>query len=173
MKVECSNQVMDLFMILVTGIGAYTDIKYHKIYNGLTNSAMLVGIGYHVWAGGLGGLLHSLSGILIGFSFAAFWILGMLKAGDIKLYMAVGALAGWRFCGYVMITSVLIGGAVAAFLMTIRKTGRTSLKRLKEYLLHLLYMKRFFMYQPEEKNAYFSFGCCIFAGALVTVWYLR
>ena len=96
----------------------------------------------------------------------------MLKAGDVKLYMALGAFGGWKFCACTMIMSVLAGGAAASVLMVVRKTGRTAFRRLKLYVINLIYTKQFRPYQPEDQNSYFSFGCCILAGALVSTWYL-
>lgn len=172
MKAEMSDMLFYLAAIFVSGFAACTDLKYHKIYNKLTIPAILAGLAFNLAFNGLGGLLDGLLGILTGFLFIVLWMLGMLKAGDVKLYMAIGAITGWRFCGYVMIFSILIGGVAAAFLMAIRKTGRASARRLKEYLLCLLYIRKFTAYQPEEQSAYFSFGCCIFAGALASAWYL-
>lgn len=172
MKAEFSDMLLYLAAVLAAGFGGYTDLKNHKIYNKLTMPAILCGLVCNLMLGGLNGLLGSLLGILSGAMFAVLWLMGMLKAGDIKLYMAVGALAGWRFCGYTMIFSVLIGGAAAALLMVIRKTGRLSFNRLKEYLRNLLYIKQFYTYQPDEQSAYFSFGCCIFIGTLAAVWYM-
>lgn len=160
-----------LTIILITGMGAYTDFRYHKIYNKLTILSILAGMGHHLLTGGLRGLLVSLFGLFIGCIFAIFWIMGMLKAGDVKLYMAVGAIAGWKVCGYTMVCSVLFGGVAAFFFMMIRKNGRASGNRLKEYMLHLLYTKQFCTYQPDDKNAYFSFGGCIFIGVLIAVWH--
>lgn len=161
-----------LAAVLAAGIGAYTDLKDHKIYNKLTMPSILLGMVCHLLTGGLRGLAGSLLGILAGLVFAVFWILGMLKAGDVKLYMVVGAIAGWRFCGYTMVFSVLIGGIAAFFFMVARKTWRVSWKRLREYLFCLWVTRRFVPYEPEEESAYFSFGACIFAGTLAAVWYL-
>lgn len=171
MRMGWNNLLIYLAVILVTGIGAYMDLKNHKIYNKLTMPSILLGMAYHLLTGGLKGLAGSLIGVLVGFTFAIFWILGMLKAGDVKLYMAVGAIAGWRFCGYTMIGSVLIGGIAAFFFLITRKMWRASWQRLKDYLICLLVTRRFVPYRPEEQNAYFSFGTCIFAGALAAAWY--
>lgn len=164
--------LVHLAAIAVAGMGAYTDLKYHKIYNKLTMRSLLAGLVYHLATGGMRGLSGSLLGIVAGSVFGFFWILGMLKAGDVKLYMAVGAVAGWRFCVGTMVFSVLIGGIVASFFMIARKTWKDSCKRLKAYLFHLLYTRRFSSYQPEEQSVYFSFGACIFAGTLAAAWYL-
>ncbi|MGN0158806.1 MAG: prepilin peptidase [Brotaphodocola sp.] len=157
---------------VIAAFGAFTDLKYHKIYNKLTFPSMAAGLAFRLIFFGISGLKISLFGILMGTVFGIFWILGMLKAGDIKLYMALGAFGGWRFCGYTMIYSVLTGGIVALCLMVIRKSGRESLERLKIYILHLFYTKRFMTYKPVSEKGYFSFGCCIFVGSVMAAWYL-
>ena len=164
--------IMSLLAVLLAGCGAWTDLNDHKIYNRLTLPSVLIGMTLNLLFGGITGLKDSVLGFLLGSTFMLFGILGMLKAGDVKLYMAVGALAGARFCGYTMICSVLIGGVAAACVMATRKTGKASLIRIKQYLLALFYTRQFRPYRPAEQSAYFSFGCCIFAGALGAFWLL-
>ena len=161
-----------LSAVLVAGWGAVTDLRHHKIYNKLTISAMIAGILFHVCFYGIRGCQSSLLGILPGMACILFWLSGMLKAGDIKLYMAVGALAGWGFCGYTLVSTVLSGGVLAAVLMVVRKNGRVAGRRLWIYLMNLIYTRQFHRYRPEEPKSYFSFGCCIFAGTLVALWKL-
>lgn len=160
------TNILTFLAVLVAAWGAVTDLRTHKIYNRLTGPSILAGIVLHVFFWGIRGFFNSLLGLLLGVCCTVFWVLGMLKAGDIKLYIAVGALGGWKFCGYTIIFSVLIGGIVSVILMLSRKSGRASLKRLWKYFIFLGYTKKFSMYHPEESHAYFSFGSCIFAGSL-------
>ena len=164
--------ILYITTILVAGWGAVTDLRFGKIYNRLTMPSILVGIFLNLILNGINGLFNSLLGIILGMTCILFWILGMLKAGDVKLYMAIGALGGWKFCGYTIISSILVGGIVAFIVMIVRKDGFALLRRIWIYLLNLFYTRRFYPYQPEEKSAYFSFGGCIFAGVLISVWYL-
>lgn len=168
-------RVLSLIAVLIAGYGAWTDLKDHKIYNRLTLPSLPAGITLNLLFGGMAGLKESVLGLLLGSTFMLLWILGMLKAGDVKLYMAIGALAGTRFCGYTMIGSILIGGVAAACVMIVRKMGKASLIRIERYLLSLFYTRQFHPYQPTEQSAYFSFGCCIFTGTLGAFWilYLR
>ena len=159
-----------LAAVLAAGWGAGTDLIRHKIYNKLTIPAVLAGIFLNLVLYGTGGLKDSLLGFGMGSLCILFWILGMLKAGDVKLYMAVGALAGWKFCGYTIVYSVLTGGVFAVGRTILKRNGRESFRRVGTYLTHLLYTKQFHSYQPESQDAYFSFGACIFAGTLGAVW---
>lgn len=156
---------------LVALAAAVTDKREHKIYNKLTMPSILLGVLFNLLFFGLSGLGNSLSGLAVGIGFSVFWLLGMLKAGDIKLYMALGALCGWRFCVSVLMASVLVGAAAAVVLLCLRRTWRVTFRRLKLYFLNLYYSRSFRTYQPEEESAYFSFGCCIFAGSLISTWF--
>ena len=74
-------------------ICAYTDGTQHKIYNKVTFPTMGIGLVLNGIFGGLNGLLWSLIGLFIGLAIQ--WIpmmLGVAKAGDVKLLGGVGAL---------------------------------------------------------------------------------
>ena len=91
----------NLFLTLFLLICAYTDGTKGKIYNKYTFPAMLAGLLLHLIFGGVQPLLWSLLGLAIGFGIQFIpWRLGLAKAGDVKLLMAVGALKGWAFCAF-------------------------------------------------------------------------
>lgn len=157
--------------VAVAAAASFTDLKTRKIPNKLTFSAMLAGLVLNLVLFGFKGLTGSFLGILMGFAAFIFFAIGALKAGDVKLYMAIGAYTGWRFCGYAIVYSILVGGVAAFIFMLMRKSGRTALKNLKNYFVNMFYTRRFYMYQPQEASSYFSFGCCILVGVIVT-WLL-
>lgn len=165
--------ITSLAAVWTAACGAATDLKSHKIYNKLTIPAAAAGFAVNLALGGPRGLGNSFLGLLLGGFMMVFWLLGMLKAGDVKLYMAVGAIAGWKFCGYTILYSILAGGLVAVILMAIRKNGRESLKRLRIYMVNLIYTRKFETYRPSGQSGYFSFGCCILAGTLAAFWKLN
>ena len=172
MKAEMNSMLPALAALLVAGCGAFSDWKTHKIYNKLTGTAMIAGFCGNLLLGGWPGLSDSLLGFGMGLLSLVLWLSGMLKAGDIKLYLAIGALAGWRFCAFTEIASILIGGVAAACFLVVRREGGAALRRLRAYGLQLFYTRQLKPYQPEEDSAYFSFGCCILAGALMAFWQL-
>lgn len=153
--------------VAVAAAASVTDLKTRKIPNKLTFSAVILGLMLNLLFGGLKGLGASAFGILMGFAGFLLFAIGALKAGDIKLYMAIGALTGWRFCADTMIYSILAGGIAAFICMLTRKSGRTALGNLKTYAVNLFLTRRFYMYQPQETSSYFSFGCCILAGVII------
>lgn len=166
MKTEIVLQAAGL---LAACVGGWTDLRYRKIPNRLTMPVMAAGILLNLVLGGLGGMFDSLCGIGLAFAFILLFALGALKAGDVKLYMAVGAVGGWRYVLDVMIFSILIGGIFSFFLMLSRRSGRKKLKNLWNYGVNLLLTHRFYMYEPQEESSYFSFGCCIAAGAAIVL----
>ena len=80
---------------------AYTDTRWSKIYNKFTFPTMLLGIVLNGVFGGPQAALWALFGWVIGMAIQ--WVpfmLGLAKAGDVKLLAAVGALKGAWFCGF-------------------------------------------------------------------------
>lgn len=158
--------------VAVAAAASFTDLKTRKIPNKLTFTAMPAGLILNLVLFGFKGLAGSILGILMGFAAFIFFAIGALKAGDVKLYMAIGAFTGWRFCGYTIVYSILAGGVAAFVFMLLRKSGRTALKNLKNYFVNMFYTRHFYMYQPQEASSYFSFGCCILVGTIIT-WLLE
>lgn len=154
--------------VAVAAAASITDLKTRKIPNKLTFSAMLAGLACNLVLFGFKGLIGSFLGILMGFAAFIFFAIGALKAGDVKLYMAIGAFTGWRFCGYAIVYSILVGGVAAFIFMLLRKSGRTALKNLKNYFVNMFYTHHFYMYQSQDTSSYFSFGCCILVGLVIT-----
>ena len=150
---------------------ACVDLRTKKIPNQLTLPAAVAGMVINLIFGGFSGLLTSLLGRGAGFACVSLWFVGGLKAGDVKLYMAVGALGGWRYAMNAIMYSILIGGGTAFFLMLSRKSGRTSLKNLWNYCFNMWLTRRFWMYEGNGQSSYFCFGSCIAAGAIAAmIW---
>ena len=162
--------IMRLLAVAVAIAGAYTDLSVRKIPNKLTMSATLLGFGSNLLFYGWNAFVNSVLGFLLGFSFILLWILGALKAGDVKLYMAIGAVGGWRFCLSVMIISVLLGGIVSFFILLIRKEGRIALKNVWNYIVNMFLLRKFYPYKPISESSYFSFGIYIAVGAVITIF---
>lgn len=148
--------------------GGWFDFRTHKIPNWLTVSCMAAGLLLRTAAGGWDGLLQGLGGWAVGSAFILLWLAGGLKAGDVKLYMAVGALGGWKFCLNTEIYSMIFGGAAALILFIRRKTGLTQMKQLWLYVVNLLMTRNFVPYHGGEKS-YFCFGWLIGMGALAAM----
>lgn len=166
--------------------GAWTDYRTHKIPNRLTVYCLGLGIALRlaagIWMGvcaGGGWRIFTATGKVLADGAAGFaagcvcillWLLGALKAGDVKLYMALGMIGGWRFCVNTEILSILIGGAAAFVVMILRKSGRDSLKRLWIYGKELILTRSYRRYEGGS-SSYFCFGGMIAAGAWTALLY--
>lgn len=160
--------IFPVFALAAACAGAWADLKSHKIPNRLTMPAILGGLILRLILCGLPGVLAGLAGFCMGTAFMLLWFLGALKAGDIKLYMAVGVLGGWRLCLNAAVYSILLGGLAGLFIMIGKKSQREALKRLKEYFISLFLTRQFYMYQGGQ-SSYFCFGICIAGGTLAAV----
>lgn len=123
----------NIALAIFLGYCAYTDGKFSKIYNKATFPAMLVGLLLHGIFGGFSALLWSLVGLAVGLGIQ--WIpfmLGLAKAGDVKLLMAVGALKGWAFCCF----GFLYGAAAFGIISLPWLLRRGELKGVGQNLKH-------------------------------------
>jgi prepilin peptidase CpaA len=94
--------------------GSVTDVKSRRIPNFITFPAFLIGLALHLALGGWGQLFLSLAaGVICGVVFLLFYIAGGMGAGDVKLIMAVGCLAGISHIAYILVLTALAGGAMA------------------------------------------------------------
>lgn len=83
------------FVLAITLVCAITDLRSGRIYNAVTYPSMLLGLVYNSVVGGEPGFWGSLVGLLVGLvplGFAAGR--GWIGAGDVKLFGAIGAVAG-------------------------------------------------------------------------------
>lgn len=154
--------------VIFAGLCAYTDWRYHKIWNKYTFTAMGAGILMNGLFCGPIGLWNSCLGLAAGFALILLFVLGVLKAGDVKLYMAIGAMLGWRALLQVAAVSILIGGAAGVVLMLLRKNGRERFRRLWLYLQGLVLKRNWETYDAGDAGGYLCFGVCIAAGTALT-----
>lgn len=107
-----SMMILMLTPLVLTAI--YTDLRWSRIPNWLTVSAMTIGILVHAWTGGLQGTLSSLAGLGVGMGlFLLPYACKAIGAGDVKLMAAIGAIVGPSGILSVAALSVLMGGVYA------------------------------------------------------------
>ena len=106
-------QIADYILIVVLGAAVFSDLKFRKVWNWLTFSAMLLGLVAAYPAKGGIGLIDSLSGLSFMLAVGLIvYLIGFIGAGDAKLLAGIGALAGKS-----AVFSILIGSAVAGGVM--------------------------------------------------------
>jgi len=107
-----SMLIIGLTSLLATAI--YTDLRWSRIPNWLTFSAMGIGIVIHTWIGGLQGTLTSLAGLVVGMGlFLLLYAFKAIGAGDVKLMATIGSMVGPSGVLSVAVLSALTGGLYA------------------------------------------------------------
>ena len=151
--------------------GAAYDLKYKRIPNKITLPFMAIGLILNLWLGGLDGLMDSIFAILVSFAGILLFMFGIMGAGDIKLFMAVGSLLGLRMGIATILLSFLVGGVVGVIVLLLRKNGKRRFMFLYRYICVTLGTRQVKPYEviDKENDAYFSFGACIAAGCLIAM----
>lgn len=104
-------------LVLVT-VAAYFDIATHRIPNQLTYPSWVLGFLLAVVAGGVAGLVNSVIGFASCFiPLLLMYIGGTVGGGDVKLMGGVGALLGFPAGLNALISSILVGGFLAAIIL--------------------------------------------------------
>jgi prepilin peptidase CpaA len=95
-------------------VGSVFDVKSRRIPNFVTMPAFLFGLALHLALGGWRQLLSSLAaGLICAAVFLVFYIAGGMGAGDVKLILAVGCIAGLSHVAYLLVLTALSGGVMA------------------------------------------------------------
>ena len=112
-----SMLIILLTPLLITAI--YTDLRWSRIPNWLTFSAMVIGIVVHLLISGAQGVLISVAGLAAGMGlFLLPYMLRAIGAGDVKLIAAIGSITGVTGVLSVALLSVLVGGFYALAAMS-------------------------------------------------------
>ena len=102
-----------LALALLLGTAAAFDILTRRIPNSLAAAGLAVGLAGHAWTGGGVGLAWSLAGVAAALPLLLLYAARLFGAGDVKLLMAVGALAGPIFLPWTLLGAVFVGGVIA------------------------------------------------------------
>jgi prepilin peptidase CpaA len=158
--------------LAVLGISVTYDLRFRRIPNWVTFPAMVVGVGYHTFTGGLQGLFLSIGGLLVGFGvLVVFYMLGGMGAGDVKLMAAIGALLGPKDVLFAALYTAIIGGMYAVILIVAQGRNRSALGRfalMAKGLVstgHLTYIAK----DENEKTTPLCYGIAIAVGTLAVL----
>ena len=105
-----------LVLWAITCTAAVWDLAKRRIPNALVGPGMVAGLLLSAHAGGLHGLGSSALGLVAPFVLLApIWRMdpNLIRAGDIKLYMCIGAFLGWKGALLVILYGHLFKGLAA------------------------------------------------------------
>jgi prepilin peptidase CpaA len=103
-------------------VAAYTDLTSRKVPNALTYSAISLGLVLNGLFWGTSGILDSFqaAGLAVAFLIGPVAVRG-IGAGDLKLLVSIGSLAGVKILLLSFFWSALIAGAVAVVFIAYRR----------------------------------------------------
>lgn len=129
---------LDVALMLIVGVTSWTDLRTQRIRNVHTFPTMLLGLILQTMGAGTAGLWMALLGIGAGFlGMSPLYAMGIMKAGDVKLAMALGALmGGWEILRAVVLSFVLYlpVGLVVLLLSGRLRQSWVAFKRLAFFL---------------------------------------
>ena len=137
--VPVSVGVRDLGLTVLVIVVAIFDGKFRRIPNRIVFPAMLIGSISHLgWPGELGRAAGAI-GIVVGFLLLLFpYAAGGMKAGDVKLLMAIGAFTGGWGVVEVLLVTLLCYPALALFAVVRERKSRLTWLRFRRVLCHFL-----------------------------------
>jgi prepilin peptidase CpaA len=147
-------------IITLIGIAFFTDIRHRIIPNWLTFTAVISGIIFHLMAEGMTGLFFSACGLFCGFGILfILYLMGALGAGDVKLFAAIGALAGVEFVMNSIVYAMIYAGLIGFIILIIQKKFIQRLIWVIYTLFSCLIMKEWKVFQtlPQNQMLHFPF----------------
>lgn len=119
--------LLKLVLVALAIAAGWLDLRFRRIPNWLNLSGAVLGIGLNVLLGGRHGVAESLLGILCAFAiYVPLFLLRAMGAGDAKLMIAVGAIAGPRDWFVIFLAAALLGGLVAIVVAVVKRRLRET-----------------------------------------------
>jgi prepilin peptidase CpaA len=147
------------------------DIRSYRINNATVAAGVAAGLVLSFVTGGLSSLAVSIMAAIIpAVLLIVLFALRMLGAGDIKLFCAVGAIAGVAFILPAMAFSFLAGGIAALFIMLVRGNIKQRLRHIAAYLKASFLTGKLGPYtdfSDKSDGAKFHFSLAIAAGCIM------
>ena len=161
-----------ILLFTILGIAVITDLRYRKIPNWLTFSAMAMALIYHTSMNGWGKGLYSLMGIGLGMALLLIpYLLGGMGAGDVKLLGAVGGFLGPQGVFGAFIFIGIVGGFYALILLVIHRILKGTTNRYWMMLKSLLQTGRLIHIpsSPMESKPKLMYGLAIAIGTFLSL----
>jgi prepilin peptidase CpaA len=151
-----------------------SDLRFHRIPNGLTLPALLAALIASPLVGATSGPLEAAAGAALGFALLVGpYALGGMGAGDVKALMVIGAWIGPEATLGATAWAVVAGGAFGLVLLALRGEFISFARRWGRTLLNTLTLRRV-AYEPPEAGSVASGGipfAAAIAVGLAAQWY--
>jgi len=132
MNTETTISIVAAGVLVLTA--AVWDIRFHRIPNRLTGTAVALGVLFHLKLSGVEGLGWSIFGCGTGLAVLLIpYCLRAMGAGDVKLMMALGAWIGAAAVLYAFVYTAVWGGIIGLWMM--HRTGMLEGFMVRVYVL--------------------------------------
>ncbi len=169
---EGSEAAAAVIMVAMVAAAAYIDLRYLRIPNAFTLGGAAVGLLLSLLFRGPDGLVSGLAGWALGAAlFFAFFAIGVMGAGDVKLLAAVGALMGPLFVFNAFVFTGLAGGIIAIAVAVRRRLVRYTVASVTTQLQTLVYTG--WLPRPKDPKSSplrFPYGLAIAAGSVAALF---
>ncbi len=163
-----------LLLPLAVIIGYY-DVRYRRIPNAFVLATLAGGLAINAIFGGLAGVGASFTGCILGFGLMfMLHVFGVMGAGDVKLFAAIGAVTGAQLVVPTFLVVILTGGLLAV--VSIIRTGMvmTTMHRVLQIFVGMLpgrQMPRFAV--PADRKHTIPYGVAITMGSIISIAVFR
>lgn len=136
--------------VLFLVIASITDLKFNKVKNSHILVFMFVGLIMNSFAFGFEGLTIASIGIIIPLIIGyPLFLSGLIPAGDVKMFMALGAINGIHNTGRLVMVTLLLGGIYSIFLL-IRRKDFSGFFSFYHYLKEMVITRNLSSYNAEK-----------------------
>lgn len=160
--------------VLLLLVACITDVRSRRIPNALVATLLVVGVAYSASAYSLWeGLLRSTAGIGVGFAiWIGFHVVGVIGAGDVKFFSAVGAWLGVGATWRAAVFAALAGGVLAAFYLVRQRRLAPAVRGIwLAAASGSLAVARVADDDAARRHRSVPYGVAMAAGALVAAWW--
>jgi len=136
--------------ILFLIIASITDLKFNKVKNPHILIFMFIGLIMNSFAFGFEGLTIAFIGVMIPLVIGyPLFLLGIIPAGDVKMFMALGAINGIHNTGRLVMITLLLGGIYSIFLL-IKRKDFSGFFSFYHYLKEMVITRKLFPYDTQK-----------------------
>ncbi|KKD60219.1 hypothetical protein RN22_12110 [Grimontia sp. AD028] len=136
--------LIDLVLITISALIVYSDVKERKISNRLSLAVLACCL--FIAYGNESIELHILRGFIVFFVGVIFFSLGIVGAGDVKLFSAYALIIDSQFWLLTLVAITFVGGFTAIFIFIKSKLLKNSSIRGVPYGLPIVVSSLFFIH---------------------------
>lgn len=144
------------------------DMKTCKIKNQLILVGLLSGLLIQLLSHGILGIYLFILGVVPGMILSILYVIGVLGAGDIKLFMVAGGFLGYHDMLYCIFIAFLTAAFYSAIILIKNQNFLSTMNHFLTYVKHMVISGERVRYQAESVNI-IHFSVFIFIGVVFSM----